>query len=132
MVVLNIVNQLLEEIATIIDLEQRSVLLLIGVDAGDLLLHASVVLLFILLIVKETARRLHFLFELEHFNDVCFLAIAGAAIVLLSIFAFLVAEEVILRLIRIDAVVVAFVLMATRDSILVYNASSADAAYHAN
>ena len=45
-VVLNVVDQLLEQIAAVVDLEQARVLLLVGVDAGDLVLHATAMVLF--------------------------------------------------------------------------------------
>ena len=71
-IVLDVVNQLLEQITAVIDLEQCCILLLIRVDAGDLVLHGAGLLVFvaILLIVvvlrveKTAGWRLHLLVEL--------------------------------------------------------------------
>ena len=71
-IVLDVVNQLLEQITAVIDLEQCCILLLIRVDAGDLVLHGAglLVLVAILLIVvvlrveKTASWRLHLLVEL--------------------------------------------------------------------
>ena len=76
MVVLNVVNQLLEQIAAVIDLEKSRVLLLVGVNAGDLVLHATAMVVIAvvatavtssvgrwILGVEETTRGLHLLIE---------------------------------------------------------------------
>ena len=76
MVVLNVVDQLLEQITAVVDLEKSRVLLLVGVDAGDLVLHATAMVVIAvvatavassvgwwILRVEETARGLHLLIE---------------------------------------------------------------------
>ena len=76
MVVLNVVDQLLEQIAAVVDLEKSRVLLLVGVNAGDLVLHATAMVVITvvctavtctvgwwILGVEETARGLHLLIE---------------------------------------------------------------------
>ena len=45
-IVLDIVNQFLEQVSTVVDLEQSRVLLLIRVDARDLMLHGARLLVF--------------------------------------------------------------------------------------
>ena len=76
MVVLDVVDQLLAQIAAVVDLEKSRVLLLVGVDAGDLVLHATAMVVIAvvattitssvgrwILGVEETARGLHLLIE---------------------------------------------------------------------
>ena len=68
MVVLNIVDQLFEQVTTVVNLEQGCVLLLIRVDTGDLLLHYAILLLSVGILVvrveKATSWWLHFLVKL--------------------------------------------------------------------
>ena len=76
MVVLNVVDQLLEQITAVVDLEKSRVLLLVGVNAGDLVLHATAMVVIAvvattitssvgrwILRVEETTRGLHLLIE---------------------------------------------------------------------
>ena len=55
-IILNIVYQLLEQITAVVDLKQACVLLLVGVAAGDLMLHATpMVILVVFTTVVSTA-----------------------------------------------------------------------------
>ena len=126
MVVLNVVNQLLQQVSAVVDLQQCGVLLLVRVHAGDLVLHPAVILLLIVLVVEQASGRwLDFLVELEDFDDVGFLTVARAPMMLLPIFALLVAEEVVLGLVGVNRVFIAFVLMAARDAVLVDHSADA-------
>lgn len=96
MVVLDVVNQFLQQVSAIIYLKQSGILL-IGVDACNLLVAVTEATTAMILGVKHhirrrvtilacsvalrriehiTRRRLNLLIELEHFNDVSFLAVA--------------------------------------------------------
>ena len=61
--------------------------------------------------------------EFEDLDNVCLLSITGPTLMLLLSFfiALLVTEEIILGLIRVNTVIVSFVLMTARYTILVYN-----------
>lgn len=125
-VVLNVVNQLLQQVSAVVDLQQCGVLLLVRVHAGDLVLHPAVILLLVVLVVEQASGRwLDFLVELEDFDDVGFLTVARAPMMLLPIFALLVAEEVVLGLVGVNGVFIAFVLMAARDAVLVDHSADA-------
>ena len=124
-VVLNVVYQFLQQVSTIINLQKSRVLLLVRVDAGDLLLHVAILLPFILILrVEETTSWwLNFLVKLKHLDYICLLAITGSTLmVLLSFLPLLITEEIILGLVRINTIFMSLVLVSTRDAILV-NAS---------
>ena len=123
MVVLNVVNQFLKEISTIVDLKECCILLLIWIYTSNLMLHGAVLVVILLLRVEQiTSRWLHLLIELKHFDDVSLLAVARSPmmVLLLAIFAaLLVTKEIILGLIWINAIFVSLVLMTTWKSILI-------------
>ena len=124
MVVLDVVNQLLQQVATIVDLEKG--VLPMRIDTSDLGVAVSdasrllVTIIFVVMRVEHISNRgMHFLIKLEHFDDVGLLSIARSPLLVLVLFAFLVAEEVVLRLIRVYLVFVSLFLVAAWDAILV-------------
>ena len=131
-VILNVINQLLEQVSAVVDLEKGCILLLVRVDASDLMLHGTVVVLMIfamlatmmccILRLVEADCWLHLLIKVQHFNYVSFLAVAWPSVMRLSSSGLLISlrsEQVILSLILIDAIFMPFVFMATGYAILV-------------
>ena len=120
-IVLDVVNQLFEKIVAIIDLEQCSVVL-VRMDAGYLLMTVTdSMMLIVILRVKEIADgSLCFLFELEDLDNICFLPVAGAPLVVTSFLVLLVAVvKVVVCLAAVSGVVVALLLMPAREAVFI-------------
>lgn len=122
MIVLDIVNQFLEKIAAIVDLEKTVLSMRVDTcDLGVTVSDASWLMLATIIVVLrvEHVFNWHLLLKLKHFDDVGLCSFAWTPLLDLMLMIVLVAEKVVLSLIRIDLIFVPLFLVPAGNTILV-------------